>query len=244
MDRPLGLTAHVKYWTDKASNHLADGEYRYFSPTLLFGPDGGVAAIHSVALTNHPALHGVAALVANDLTAQPPVGTVPTGNNQTQEIPMNDKLLAALQNLLGDPALALSDDSAATVAKRLTALADELPTLRSKAAKCDELLAEAEKQRKLALFDAGAKRGAFCNAQKDTLLKLSLADLEELEKATPDNAAFPAQQLPKPAEDDKKKIDLTDEERAIARKMNLSDEEFAEIKKKLENKETEETEEE
>ena len=156
---------------------------------------------------------------------------------------MHDKLVFALRKVLGDVTLALSDDSCDAVARKLTALADELPTLRSKAARCDELQAEAETARKLALFDAGAKRGAFCNAQKETLLKLPLADLEELEKATPDNAAFPAQQLPKPAEDDKKKIELTDDERAIARKMNLTDEEFAEIKKKLEN-EPEATEEE
>ena len=35
-----GLCAHVKYWTDKARDYLIKGEYRYFSPTLLFGRGG------------------------------------------------------------------------------------------------------------------------------------------------------------------------------------------------------------
>lgn len=63
-----GLTAHVKCWTAEAARALTALEYRYFSPTIYFSEDGKqVAAIHSVALTNHPALHGVPALAADDL---------------------------------------------------------------------------------------------------------------------------------------------------------------------------------
>ena len=63
-----GLTAHVKCWTAEAARALIALEYRYFSPTLYFSADGKhVAAIHSVALTNHPALHGIPALAADDL---------------------------------------------------------------------------------------------------------------------------------------------------------------------------------
>ena len=40
-----GLCAHVKYWTDKARDYLTKGEYRYFSPTLLFGRGGQFAGI-------------------------------------------------------------------------------------------------------------------------------------------------------------------------------------------------------
>lgn len=62
-----GLTAHVKYWTEEASAMLLKGEYRYFSPTLYFSRSGkNISAIHSVALTNHPAMHGIPALVADD----------------------------------------------------------------------------------------------------------------------------------------------------------------------------------
>ncbi|MBO5695311.1 MAG: hypothetical protein J6S98_07895 [Lentisphaeria bacterium] len=64
-----GLTAHVKCWTAEAARALTALEYRYFSPTLYFSKDGKhVVSLHSVALTNHPALHGVPALAADDLT--------------------------------------------------------------------------------------------------------------------------------------------------------------------------------
>ena len=63
-----GLCAKVKYWTREAEKYLLNGEYRYFSPTLYFSRSGKkVSAIHSVALTNHPAMHMIPALAADDL---------------------------------------------------------------------------------------------------------------------------------------------------------------------------------
>jgi len=65
-----GLVAKVKYWTDAAKELLSSGEYRYFSPVLCFSRSGrSVSAIHSVALTNHPAMHLAPALVADDKEA-------------------------------------------------------------------------------------------------------------------------------------------------------------------------------
>ena len=62
-----GLVARVRYWTDEARSLLSNGEYRYLSPVLHFSRSGrSVSAIHSVALTNHPALHEAPALVADD----------------------------------------------------------------------------------------------------------------------------------------------------------------------------------
>lgn len=225
-----GLAAHVKYWTDKAKEYLTQGEYRYFSPTLLFEHGGKTpAALHSVALTNHPALHGVDALVAND--NQP---------KTRKDTTMDQELQDAIRKVLGDTALALTDaDGVKAVAAKLSALADELPVLREKAAKCDELQSAEIEAKKLALFDRGLKRKAFCNAQKESLMKLPLEDLEEFEKNTPDNAAFPAQ-MPKPEEDpEKAAAALTDEEKQIAAKMGLTDEQFAEIKKHCQNQENE-----
>ena len=69
-----GLHAHVKYWTAEAAEYLAKGEYRYFSPTLYFDEAGNnVCSIHSVALTNHPALHHIPALAANDIESLMPL---------------------------------------------------------------------------------------------------------------------------------------------------------------------------
>ncbi|MGN1046276.1 MAG: phage protease [Candidatus Cryptobacteroides sp.] len=60
-----GLEADVS-WTDEASKALSSRQYRYHSPVLLFGRDGHPAKISSIALTNHPALHHYAPLVAHD----------------------------------------------------------------------------------------------------------------------------------------------------------------------------------
>ena len=63
-----GLKAIVKYWTAEAIDYLKSGAYRYFSPVFQFSRSGkSVSALHSIALTNHPALHGIPALVADDL---------------------------------------------------------------------------------------------------------------------------------------------------------------------------------
>ncbi len=68
-----GLLAIVKYWTKEAEEFLLNGQYRYFSPTLYFSPDGKkVISLHSVALTNHPALHGIPALAADDFAVNIP----------------------------------------------------------------------------------------------------------------------------------------------------------------------------
>ena len=222
-----GLFAHVKYWTDRGKEYLEKGEYRYFSPTLMM-EDGRVKALHSVALTNHPAMHGVAALVASDLN--PPKGEKRKDHIMT-------KTEKALQRLLGETTLALNDGADDAIASKLEALADELPVLREAKKKCEELVALADKAKKEAAFERGAKRGAFCNAQKETLLKLALADLEELEKATPDNAAVPTQPLPQPGKPEPQKAVLSDDEKKIARQMGLSDEEFAEVKKAIQEKE-------
>ena len=236
-----GLCAHVKYWTDKAKEYLTKGEYRYFSPTLLFGHGGkSPDALHSVALTNHPALHGVDALVASD-TKINPSDLSDRSDTKGKETTMDQELKDALRKVLGETELALDDgDGEKRTAAKLSALADELPGLREKAAKCDKLLAAETETKKLALFDRGLKRKAFCNAQKATLLKLPLEDLEELEKNTPDNAALPPP-LPKAEDEGKEKTAvLTDEEKKIAAKMGLTDEQFAEIKKTCEaNKEAE-----
>ena len=230
-----GLCAHVKYWTDKARDYLTKGEYRYFSPTLLFGNGGKrPSALHSVALTNHPALHGVDALVASDTKLK----QSDFSDKQRKETTMDHDLQDAIRKVLGDTALPLTDaDGEKAVAAKLSALADELPVLREKAARCDELQAARNEAEKLSLFDRGLKRRAFCNAQKAALMKLSLEDLREFEKNTPDNAALPLP-LPKPEKPGSAGA-LTPEEKKIAAKMCLTDEQFAEIKKQYCSKENE-----
>lgn len=104
-----GLAAHVKYWTDEAARYLKNGEYRYFSPTLYFSRSGkNVSAIHSVALTNHPAMHRIPALAADDSASaveNPPEESEITYQDQplSENIkPMNEIL--AMMDLTADDA--------------------------------------------------------------------------------------------------------------------------------------------
>ncbi len=64
-----GLLARIKCWTEEAAEYIRNKEYRYFSPTLYFTEDGEhISSLHSVALTNHPALHNALPLTAKDST--------------------------------------------------------------------------------------------------------------------------------------------------------------------------------
>ncbi len=61
--RADGLWARVE-WTDKASNYLANREYRYFSPVLSLDGEGRPTALHNAGLTNYPAINNLPPLVA------------------------------------------------------------------------------------------------------------------------------------------------------------------------------------
>ena len=251
-----GLVAKVNYWTDAAADLLQKREYRYFSPTFLMSGNE-VAALHSVALTNHPAMHGVTALAAKDtaIINQPENPGKTKGNNMT-------KTELALRKLLGDTALALSDETDGQTAARIEALAEELPELREKkniaeevkkilgvpetagkdeilaalkaelekATAAEKLEADAEEAKKdLVLSDALAKN-KITAAEKSVLAKLDLATLNDLVKAKPENAAVPGAPLLEP-DQKKEAAALTAEEKKIALSMGLSEEEFAKAKK-------------
>jgi phage I-like protein len=81
---PDGVRAKIRGWTDKAKQMIADWEYRYYSPVVETLKGGG-KRLHSVALTNHPALHGIPALVASD------------DDNNDPETQNNNKEVAAME---------------------------------------------------------------------------------------------------------------------------------------------------
>ncbi len=79
-----GLYGELKYWTEQAAEYLKKGEYRYFSPVIQFSRRGKtVTAIHSVALTNHPAMHFNPALAADDSLEVDP-SCPPSNINETE----------------------------------------------------------------------------------------------------------------------------------------------------------------
>lgn len=93
------IVAKVK-WTDRAKEYLQNREYRYLSPVVMVRKsDRKAAAIHSVALTNTPAIDGMFALV-NSID----ISNLEEKEEDTQ---MDLKKLAAL---LGLPETATEED--------------------------------------------------------------------------------------------------------------------------------------
>ncbi|MFR8056123.1 MAG: phage protease, partial [Bilophila wadsworthia] len=82
---PDGLYATVK-WTDAARAFIRADEYRYISPVFSFDPEtGAVLELKSAALTNYPALDGMAAVAAR----------------AEDEPPMKKETLEALRHFFG-----------------------------------------------------------------------------------------------------------------------------------------------
>lgn len=90
-DDDRGLMGEVK-WTQRAKDMIDSGEYRYLSPVLEYDTLGNVRGLHSVALTNSPALDGMA-LAA--LSRQNSI-------NPKQETSMNKEALIKLLGLAAD----------------------------------------------------------------------------------------------------------------------------------------------
>lgn len=90
-DDDRGLMGEVK-WTQRAKDMIDSGEYRYLSPVLEYDTLGNVRGLHSVALTNSPALDGMA-LAA--LSRQNSI-------KHKQETSMNKEALIKLLGLAAD----------------------------------------------------------------------------------------------------------------------------------------------
>lgn len=116
-----GLVARVRYWTKQAAEDLEAGAYRYFSPVLTMSKRRPLA-LHSVALTNHPATHGLPALVTTD-DADTSHETETTKLQESRRM----ENLAKVADALGMKVLALADgkeDEAGTLAAVLTRVAE------------------------------------------------------------------------------------------------------------------------
>jgi len=84
--RADGLWARME-WTPKAKERLAAREYRYLSPVIYTrSKDRVVVGLHSVALTNTPALNQLEPVV---------------NSQQGEEAPMNEKLKEVLEQMFG-----------------------------------------------------------------------------------------------------------------------------------------------
>ena len=240
---PEGLLAKIKYWTHEAEKLLLRGEYRYFSPTLYFSRSGkNVSAIHSVALTNHPAMHDVPALAADDLdSAAHDASESPclTPGNKKEHTTMNEIL-----EKLG--LLSLAD-------------ADEPEQRKAVLARIDALNADAEKlatflqlNELASLDDAEEKLLLLASHEADEALRAAFADGKLTESMRPwaqdfarnDLAAFRAwsNAAPRivpdnkdtdgaPPSEDGAEQDLTPEEAKIVSLLGLTENQRKAIRK-------------
>lgn len=106
----IGAIAMVE-WTEKAKNYLANREYRYLSPVVLVRKsDNRAIRLHSVALTNTPAITGMTAIVNSDSL------------EDLERMDSDMDLLAALIELLGLPA----ETTEETILEAITGLKSEM----------------------------------------------------------------------------------------------------------------------
>lgn len=253
-----GLVAKVD-WTARAADRLKGREYRYHSPVLHIR-EGRPYRLHSVALTNHPALHGYPALVAADDKGP---------NPNTLEEPMNEHL-KKIATLLGVTVVALADGkedekgTAEAVAAKLTGLqAAQTAAQAEKAAVADLLklhdcqtvealgvkiagmvpaVEKAELEKRLAKIEAekavakAFSDGKLIEAQREWAVKLAEKDLaafNDYAAKTPKIVPGPIDQTlagNPPKSTDGDAKGFTDDELKIFKNVGLSDEQVAKMK--------------
>ena len=256
-----GLFADVE-WTDEAKQRLEKREYRYHSPVIYFGKDGHPRALHSVALTNHPAMHQYPALAADDIEN--------TNNpNPNKEKRMNETL-KKLAASLGVPVAFADDGTTEDEAKTAQAVEAKITELQTAKQAGDAFL----KAQNAKTFDdvagkiAGmktaedyAKLEGELNAMKSAkLVEQAFTDgklVEAQRKWAEDYAARnpegfkafcdaqpkvvpgPAATVPtgKPAATEDKPLTFSDEDKKILAACGMTEEDFKEKKEDTTNKE-------
>jgi phage I-like protein len=244
-----GLVAHVKYWTDRALNHLAQGEYRYFSP-VFHSSRRRPLALHSVALTNHPATHGIPALVLAD---EPDETAEPKGNPMNEELKqIADKLglgLVALADGGMDCKTMLSqclqklEEMTGSIANTKSFLAlHDAPDLDAVTGKIKGMVPAAELtalndrlagiEAEKAVGQAFAER-KLVEAQRAWAVGYAKKDLKAFNDfiaAAPVVAPAPASAVPVAGEGKQETVALSDDELKIFRRAGLSEKDIEQIK--------------
>ena len=193
--RDDGLWARVN-WTDAGARYVTSREYRYLSPVVgIRRSDRRAVVLHSVALTNDPAIRGIRPLahaaggVEEDLMMEWLIGMLGLEAGAGE-----DQVKAAVQAMkeLADEAKASLDLKAGTAGE----LKGSVLALKSNAARAvmdsAELVAlkhRLDEREVKDLLDKAASEGKFTPAQRPDLERLALSDRSALEafltKATP-----------------------------------------------------------
>jgi len=169
-----GIVATVS-WTEEGEKRLSSREYRYHSPVINFGADGHPVKLHSVALTNHPALHNYAPLIADD----------------NQEVEKMNEHLKKLAESLGIPTA--FDDGKDADSEVATAIASKIEAFKNSEDEKKEFL---EKNGAKTFDDITGKMAGMVPASEKAELQKRLDEIEAdkaVEKAFSDGKLVEAQ---------------------------------------------------
>ncbi len=203
-------------WTPRAQQMLADGELKYFSADFYFewtDPETGVAyknVLNGGGLVNRPFIKDMK-----------PVVELSEGNEQMKTVEQLQGEIKTLGEQIVAKDAALADASklseqVKTLGETVKAKDAEILELKGKAAVAAK---KAEDDAKVAKFDELCRTGKACAAQKDAYLAGDMVKFAEL--AQPLNVVEKGG-----AEGDKTNGKLSEEEKAMCKKLNLTEEEY------------------
>lgn len=171
-----GLYAQIE-WTEAAKQHLKNKEYRYFSPVVLVRKsDQRAVRLHSVALTNTPAINKMTPIINSEnhttlLEALISLLGLPDGTTEEEVIKAINGLQSEMNEVLTslkDTTISVTEDS--TPSKMVYALKEQLKEKdeHSKTEKVDSLI------------ESLLNTGKIIPAQVEVATRLALSDREAL----------------------------------------------------------------
>lgn len=248
------LVAEVN-WTEEGAAALSGRQYRYHSPVIVFGR-GRPCALHSVALTNHPALHRYAPLVAHDTATQEkgnmdekleklagildvtvPLDDCAGGGAQQEDAAMEaiGQRIAQLTSSAREMAEFLQLHGAATLADVTGMIRGMVPA--SEKAELERRLNGVEAEKAVAQAFADGKLVEAQREWADGYARRDLAAFRAFTDAAP--AVVPLGDKPDCRPLKSGRETLSEEERKILRNLGVSEEKFLKHRKELEGKEEE-----
>ena len=238
-----GLYATGVEWTQKATGLIEGDEYRYLSPVFKYDEDtGAVTELLMAAVTNYPAIDGIADVAAARYLQTPPQEVTPVDKELLEMLGLGEdatpeQVRAAIQALMDkageaetakndmealrgrldkpDPAKFVPVSAVSELQTQVAALSTKLQT-----GEVDQLVKE------------GLDDGRLVKSMEDWARDLGKKDVAAL-RSYLDNAQ-PIAALSRQQTDGKKPPEggnhLTDEELAVCRAMNQTPEEFLKAK--------------
>lgn len=166
-------------WTERASQYLAAKEYRYLSPVVqVRESDRKALLLHSVALTNTPAIDGMTAIInsmkpaASEAAVPEALPDISSGSVVSQN---PEEFISGLREILQLPAEA----DFSLIAQRITELMRGHAALKLEA---DTLRFEAHKQEAESAVYSALRSGKLIPPQKDWAFRFAMQGLESFKE--------------------------------------------------------------